>query len=95
MTIFCDIDNTICKTEGNDYKNAVPIQENIDKINKFYDKGDFIIYWTARGTTSGKDWRTITENQLIEWGCRYNSLRMKKPSYDMFIDDKSKRIEEL
>lgn len=95
MQIMVDIDGTICRTEGNDYENSIPIPDNIAKINKLYEEGNIIIFWTSRGVSTGKNWHTLTLSQLFQWGCRYNSLLMKKPSYDLFIDDKSKRIEEL
>ena len=51
MIIFIDIDETICDSpESRDYKDASPIEENIEKANKLYDSGHTIIYWTARGT---------------------------------------------
>ena len=93
MKIFVDIDDTICyyKTENieNDYTIAIPYKERIEHVNKLYDEGNDIIYWTARGTVTGIDWRKITEKQLKEWGCKYNELRMGKPAYDLFIDDKN------
>ena len=95
MNIFVDIDNTICKTIGNNYEKAVPIHENIDKINKLYNEGHQIIYWTARGGTSGKDWWEITLVQLLSWDCKFHDLRTDKPSFDVIIDDKAKRIEEI
>ena len=49
MIIFIDIDNTICKTIGSDYENSIPIQENIEKVNKMYEAGHTITFWTARG----------------------------------------------
>jgi len=94
MTYYVDIDNTICSTEGNDYENAVPIQENIDKINKLF-RDNIIVYWTARGNTSGKDWHSFTLKQLHSWGCKFNSLSMNKPSFDIIIDDRALKIEEL
>jgi hypothetical protein len=30
----------------------------------------------------------LTENQLKDWGCKYNELIMGKPHADLFIDDK-------
>lgn len=94
--IYVDIDETIC-TGGlkYDYTLAKPIQENIDKINKLYDEGNIIYYWTARGSTTGFNWRPTTEKQLSDWGVKYHQLRMNKPGYDILIDDKSKRIEEI
>ena len=90
MIIFVDIDETICiSPEDRDYSKAKPIQKNINKINKLYDNGDTIIYWTARGTGSGIDWREVTENQFKEWGVKCHELRLGKPVYDLFIDDKN------
>ena len=48
-----------------------------------------IIYWTARGTVTGIDWKDITEKQLKSWGAKYHELKMGKPAYDLFIDDKN------
>jgi len=96
MIIYVDIDNTICHTENSDYHSSKPRQEQIDKINKLYDEGHEIIYWTARGGHSGLDWKTFTEYQLTNWKCKYTRIeKQKKPSYDLFICDKTKRIEEI
>ena len=99
MIIYVDIDGTICTQDNmNDYggyKNAQPRHEQIYKINKLYDKGNTIIYWTARGTVTQIDWLDLTKEQLDDWGCRYHDVRVGKPQYDLWIDDKSKRIEEI
>lgn len=89
MIIYCDIDNTICKTNGNDYENATPMFDKIEKINKLFDEGHEIIFWTARGTTSGIDWSGVTVMQLMDWGVKYTSLKMNKFPYDVFYDDKA------
>jgi len=90
MVIYVDIDETICKTpENRDYSKAVPIKKNIEKINKLFFEGHTIVYWTARGTVSGIDWRNITESQFEEWGVKYHELKLKKPAYDLFICDKA------
>ena len=95
MIIYVDIDGTICETQDSDYRNAKPRKEQIYKINKLYDKGNTIIYWTARGTVTQINWLPFIEEQLGRWGCRYHDVRVGKPQYDLWIDDKSKRIEEL
>ena len=96
MIIYVDIDNTICHTENSDYHSSKPRQEQIDKINKLYDEGNEIIYWTARGGTTGINWSKLSKKQLDEWGCKYTRFEfLKKPSWDLFIDDKTKRIEEI
>ena len=38
---------------------------------------------------SGINWFKITHNQLTKWNCKYHELRMNKPAYDLFIDDKN------
>jgi len=88
QTIFVDIDDTICKTDGLNYENARPIKKNIEIINKLYDQGNLIIYWTARGTASKINYFDLTEKQLNEWCCKYHELKMGKPAFDLFIDDK-------
>lgn len=90
MTVyFVDIDNTICKTNGSDYKNSTPFEQRIEKINKLYEAGHEIHYWTARGSNSGIDHSILTKAQLDRWGCKYTSVKTGKPSYDIWIDDKA------
>jgi CMP-N,N'-diacetyllegionaminic acid synthase len=96
MTIYVDIDETICFYEGDrDYELAIPLPSNISKINKLYEKGHEIIYWTARGTVTGIDWSEATNKQFKKWGVKHTSLKFGKPPYDLLICDKSQRIEEI
>ena len=106
-TALVDIDETICFFPGKRrYDLAEPCQKNIDKINKLYDDGYHIIYWTARGGSkkskeTGRCYYDFTWNQLLSWGCKFDELctgtkgKYIKPPYDIVIDDKAKRIEEL
>ena len=94
MRIFVDIDDTICFYDEifqgkMDYSKAKPYTTRITKINKLYDEGHKVVYWTARGTKTGINWYNLTKNQLDSWGCKYTELRMGKPNYDLFIDDKN------
>lgn len=100
--IYVDIDETICSRENSndfgvthDYSKAKPIYENIEKINRLYDQGNTIVYWTARGSRKQIDWYDLTKYQLDKWGAKYHELVTNKPYYDLFIEDKSLRIEEL
>jgi glycerol-3-phosphate cytidylyltransferase len=88
---YCfDLDNTICATSGNDYKNSIPYFKVIDKINKLYRDGNTIIIYTARGGISKIDYNELTTAQLQEWGVKYHKLIDKnKPHFDIFIDDKA------
>ena len=67
----------------------MPYKDRIEKINRLYDNGDIIVYWTARGTLTQKMWFDTTYKQLTQWGCKFHELRMGKPVYDLFIDDKN------
>ena len=95
MLIYVDIDETICTTPGTDYYRSEPRPEQIEKINALYEEGHEIIYWTARGSVSGIDWTLLTKQQLSNWGAKHHEVHLGKPHYDLFICDKSKRIEEL
>ena len=92
LKIWVDIDETICETPPTrKYVESVPIRENIKKVNALYDMGHEIVYWTARGCKSGKDYLPLTLSQLDKWGCKYTRLErnLKKPNYDILIDDKA------
>ena len=90
MVIYIDIDETICNSPDKlDYSISTPIYENIHKANKLYNEGHYIVYWTARGSVTGKDWSKITLKQFSEWGVKYHELKFGKPYYDLFIDDRN------
>lgn len=93
-TYIVDIDNTICHTENSQYSASTPFLDRIAKINELYNQGNRIIYWTARGGNSGLDWSEFTKTQLDGWGCRYHELKLGKPVYDIWIDDKAINSEE-
>ncbi len=88
LNIYVDVDDTICVTNGMNYPDSKPITENIERVNKLYDEGHHIVYWTARGQKSGLDWAELTASQLQAWGAKYHELKLTKPPYDVFIDDK-------
>lgn len=99
-----DIDGTICTSVTNgDYSSALPIYDRICKINKLYDKGNYIIYLTARGMgrySNNADlakarFYEITKLQLKLWKCKYHELFLGKPSGDFYIDDKGINSDEF
>ena len=95
--IYVDIDGIICTNTYGSYANAIPIEKNIKKINKLFDK-HCIILWTARGTLL-KDYRKeiqkLTKKQLKEWGVKYHKLKFGKPYYDRIIDDRLVDIDKI
>lgn len=96
-TICFDIDGVICKTIKSNYKSSKPIKKNIKTINNFYKKGYIVKIFTARCMgrnfdnikKAEKDIKTITINQLQNWNVNYHKIFFGKPSYDLFVDDKS------
>ena len=100
-TVLVDIDETICfYSEERRYDLSQPNYANIAKINKLYDSGWNVIYWTARGSVSKKDYTEHTRAQLDRWGCKYHDLITgtspnPKPHFDLIIDDKARRIDEI
>ena len=97
MKIFVDIDETIClNDEDRNYSNAKPILENIDKINRLFDLGHEITYWSARGTVTGINWEKITLSQFKKWNVKFNNLILgQKPDFDLLIDDKALNISDI
>ena len=96
-TICFDIDQVICSTKKNYYAKSKPKKKVIKFINKLYEKGYNIKIFTARymGTYNEniplikKKYYAKTHNQLKKWGLKFNKLYMGKPSFDLFVDDKS------
>lgn len=97
-TICFDIDNVICKTNTKrNYSESIPIKKNIKIINEAYSNGYNIVLYTARymGRYKGnitkvkKHIKPLTLKQLKIWGVQYHKIYFGKPSFDLFIDDKS------
>ena len=95
MIRWCfDLDNTLVKTEGSDYENALPIEAAIKRVQEYKRRGDHIIIMTARGSGSKKDWREFTEKQLLEFGIPFDQLivGLKPGGVDFFVDDKAVNV---
>ncbi len=96
-TFLIDIDNTICRTVGNNYKKATPYKKKISLINKLYNNGHTIKYFTSRFMGRSKEntfkakqrGLNFTKKQLKRWNCKFHFLIFGKPSHDISIDDKS------
>ena len=87
--VYCfDIDGVICNNTNGRYDEAKSYPDVIARINKLYGTGNTIVFYTARGATTGINWRNLTEKQLHKWGVKYHKLQMDKPHYDIWVDDK-------
>ena len=88
-TFVIDIDGTICTNTFGQYEKAEPFYDRINHVNKLYDEGNIIKFFTARGSSTKINWKELTEKQLSQWKVNYHELIMGKPEGDIFIDDKS------
>lgn len=87
--VYCfDIDGTLCTNTEGAYEDAKPLAEPIARLNALHAAGHTILLLTARGSTTGIDWRSLTESQLKAWGVCYHALHLGKPTADLYIDDK-------
>jgi len=87
---YCfDIDGTLCDNTEGKYADAKPFIDRIAVVNKLYEDGNQILLLTARGATTGIDWRKLTEEQMAEWGVLYHKLYLNKPTAHFYIDDKA------
>ncbi len=96
--IICfDLDNTLCTTKKNYYNLSKPKKKNIEVLNKLYEKGFYIKIFTARymsRTNENSKKAKIrgyeeARKQLDAWKVKYHELIFGKPSFDLYIDDKS------
>lgn len=102
-TLVVDVDDTISTHLNRDYENAVPHTKIISKINKMYDAGWKIIYFTARGQVScngdldliNQLRRPALESWMEKHGVKYHDLMFGKPIGVYYIDDKALRPEEF
>lgn len=95
MIFTFDLDGTLCSHEKN-YSDANPYLDRIDKVNKLYDAKNTIIIDTARGSTTGINWKEVTEKQLHKWKVKYHHLRTGyKLNSDFFVDDKGINSEDF
>lgn len=97
LVLCFDLDNVICTTLGNDYKNSKPKKKVIQLINQLYTEGYTIKIFTARYMgrnneniiKAKKQGYAFTFKQLKKWNLKYHKLIFGKPSFDLYIDDKS------
>lgn len=94
--ILVDIDGTVCEDIKNEdshlYSTAKLYPDSLDIINKWYDNGNIITFFTAR---EEKD-REVTEKWLNSNGFKYHGLIMNKPRCNddqeyMWIDNRKVR----
>jgi len=87
-----DLDGILAKPISSDkYEVAIPISENIEKVNKLFDLGHRIMIYTARG------WflYDLTEKWLKKNNVKYTQLVMGKLYCHANVDDMNYTLEEI
>jgi hypothetical protein len=94
LKTFCfDLDGTLCTNTWGDYEHAQPFPWAIARVNGLAAAGHRVLIFTARGSTTGIDWRPTTEAQLQAWGVRYDELILGKPQADVYVDDRTVHVD--
>jgi len=86
MKIAFDLDDTVF-TQGNpanDYRDSFPKPHMIELVNKLYDEGHEIYFFSARHFKHFK----YTTEVLEEAGAKYHGLVLNKISVHLFVDDR-------
>lgn len=92
--IAVDIDGFIAERtpeRSEDFLNFVPKRDIIERVNKLFENGYTIIYYTAREQA----FYLQTHQWLLKQGCQFNSLKMGKLRADYYLDDKNATLEAL
>lgn len=95
MRVAVDFDKTITTGDGPPYwepDSYEVVDEDVAQwVRERYYQGDTIIVWTAR------PWERANEiaAHLTKWEIPYHGIRCEKGGADLYVDDKTKRPEEI
>jgi len=73
------------------YHDVEPNKKMIKIVNDLYDKGYVVYIFTSRYDIYQK----VTEEWLKRYGIKYHYFTMNKPFYNILIDDKGYRPDEI
>ena len=87
-TRLIDIDGTVITHEKapDDYHKAKALPGAVETVNKWYDQGDYIVFFTGREEIM----RTFTERYLKKLGFKFHRIIFDKPYTGelIFYDDR-------
>lgn len=91
--VFVDYDNTLTVSSVAWWEDEVP-EPNVEMVEwtrDQYAQGHTIVVWTARPWSEANK----IAARLTEWEVPFHGVRCEKGSADRYVDDKSKRPEEV
>ena len=91
------MDGTLCSNKNRNYRKSKPDKKAIHKVNELYEKGNYIIIYTARfmGRFDGnvkkakKAGYQMSLKQLKKWKVKFHRFHMGKIPYDVLVDDRA------
>ena len=91
MKYYFGIDNVICTTENDNYNEAIPLKERIEKINNLFDEGDEIYYISSRESEgeNGVKNTLLTHTQFEEWKCKYTKIYLTNSIEGTYVDNRN------
>jgi hypothetical protein len=93
--VFVDFDKTITTGEGPPFWSEdsyeEPDEEMVEWVNEQYNKGNFIVVWTARPWSQAQN----VAGYLTTWGVKYYGIRCNKGGADIYVDDKCINVKEV
>lgn len=95
MKIGIDIDGTVLTQQNfnsghGTYHLAQPIPGAVEAVNRLYQDGHTVIFYTARHHLADV---LLAKEQLEDFGIKYHHLVSGKPGCDVFIDDRAMTFE--
>jgi len=81
----------LCREGGftpEEFLNRIPIQQNIDLINGFFDEGCFVVVYSARREED----RFLTDAWLKTNRVKYHALVLEKMNYDVYVEEQTKLL---
>ena len=86
MRYVIDIDGTILtQQKPGEYDKAMPLLGAVYSVNKLYERGHQIVFYTSRGYK----YMQLTIKQLKDFGFKFHHVSFSKPHADVIIDDRA------
>src|SRR5574342_433133 len=101
-TLVIDVDDTLCTSQKGEYHKAQTISYTKEYVNKWYERGWYIIIFSARyyslfGQNALDKIYAKGYNELRWWldqnGFKYHEIQLGKPSAKFYVDNAAWRID--
>lgn len=92
MRFLFDVDGTLLTQQApGEYGKAKPIEGRMEIVNKLFDDGHQIVFYTSRNFK----YMQMTYKQLRTFGFKFHHIAFGKPHADFIVDDRLLSFEGL